>query len=88
MIDIDLARYNNGTMGTVHIRIPVKVLVLHVSDDQCIFSVCGWPKQEQKKIPTFIFGQSILQSLYLIFDAKNKQIGFASPVHSGSTVIY
>ncbi|KAG2234548.1 hypothetical protein INT48_007361, partial [Thamnidium elegans] len=74
MINIDLARYNNGTAGIVHIGVPVKDLILHGTDDQCVFSICAWPKEEQKEDPTFIFGQSILRSLYLIFDAKNKQI--------------
>lgn len=83
-IDIDLARFNNGTEGTVRIGIPVKDLILEVSDDQCMFSICSWPNRKQSD--AFIFGQSILRSLYLIFDARNKQIGFASPVHSSSVV--
>ncbi|GAA5805416.1 hypothetical protein HPULCUR_010932 [Helicostylum pulchrum] len=88
MIDIDLARYSTGTAGTVRIGIPVKDFIFDVAGDQCMFSICGHPKQEQQKeMDTFIFGQSIIRSLYLVFDARNKQIGFASPVHSSTTIV-
>lgn len=84
MIDLVLSQYTNGTAGTVQLGIPVKELILSFGEnDQCIFSICGWPDTDDKnKIPAFIFGNSIIQTLYLVFDSFNLKIGFASPLHS------
>ncbi|KAI8969275.1 aspartic peptidase domain-containing protein [Mycotypha africana] len=37
-------------------------------------------------VPLFIFGDSVLRSIYLVFDSERSQVGFASPVGSNTTV--
>jgi hypothetical protein len=101
-VDFEFARFSNTTAGTVQVSIPVKELVqpqhlgqyLIGKDDTCIFSICSWPESDDdddddksdSKPHVFIFGDSILRSMYLVFDGVRNQTGFASPVGSQTKV--
>jgi hypothetical protein len=100
-VEFEFARFSNGTAGTVQVSIPVRDLVQprHVGqnvtgkDDTCLFSICSWPELNNKsndegdaKSHVFVFGDSILRSMYLVFDGVRNQTGFASPVGSQTKV--
>ncbi|KAI9469824.1 MAG: aspartic peptidase domain-containing protein [Benjaminiella poitrasii] len=94
-VKLEFARFTNGTSGTVSVTIPIKQLVQpqHVEktiagkDDTCIFSICSWPPSddsddvdESNDTTVFVLGDSVLRSMYLVFDAVRDKIGFASPI--------
>ncbi|KAI7907178.1 aspartic peptidase domain-containing protein [Cokeromyces recurvatus] len=100
-IEFEFAQFSNGTAGSVRVSIPVKYLIQpqHVGkamtgeDDTCIFSICSWipgkdnENEDGNETTVFVFGDSVIRSMYLVFDSVRNRIGFASPIDTTIKVI-
>lgn len=82
---------NNSNMKSslVSVDIPISNLILPISKRKCIFGIV--PIDQDELDPgydshMYIIGDSVLRSLYLVFDFGKKQIGLAPSKAQGASV--
>ncbi|CAO3633809.1 unnamed protein product [Cunninghamella echinulata] len=80
---------NNIKSSMVSVDIPISNLILPISKRKCIFGIV--PIDQDELDPgydshMYIVGDSILRSLYLVFDFGKKQIGLAPSKNQGASV--
>ncbi|KAI7866513.1 aspartic peptidase domain-containing protein [Spinellus fusiger] len=74
------------------LSIPVKDLIFPFDSDiapddkKCSFGIAAWSEKRSVDKNSILVGDSILRSMYLVFDMGNHLIGFSQAVGSTSTV--
>jgi hypothetical protein len=55
--------------------------MIPLKGDHCLFGVAPWmktrPSQKMENKGWIMLGDSVLRSIYLVFDMKSHQVGFA-----------
>ncbi|KAI8062711.1 aspartic peptidase domain-containing protein [Gongronella butleri] len=85
-LQLDLAMAGDANQShTLQVTLPMRDLVLpiHQQETKCLFGIAPWIKSSNNKppnqngMPLVLVGDSILRSLYLVFDMQQQRIGFA-----------
>ncbi|CAO3648226.1 unnamed protein product [Cunninghamella blakesleeana] len=88
-LDLPIPSFMKSNHRLVSIQIPISNLILPV-DGQCAFGILPNDDVEFDEFylsNMHIIGDTILRSLYLVFDMENKQIGLAAAKKADSSVI-
>ncbi|KAG0766832.1 hypothetical protein G6F32_006578 [Rhizopus arrhizus] len=63
------------------LNVPVRDLLIPLEGDHCLFGIAPWmktqPSQKMENKGWIMLGDSVLRSIYLVFDMENHQVGFA-----------
>ncbi|CAO3597543.1 unnamed protein product [Absidia cylindrospora] len=100
LLDFELSPKNEATQDPVRITVPICDLVIPLNADhpqqatQCMFGIAPWLQAnsngkslERNGLEMVLIGDSILRSTYLVFDLKQRAIGFAQVKHRADTYV-
>ncbi|KAF7732549.1 hypothetical protein EC973_003296 [Apophysomyces ossiformis] len=82
----------------LHLRVPIRDLVIPLDSNdvsnatQCMFGIAPWLTSGGSAVMNasgmILLGDSVIRSIYLVFDIANHQIGFARATSSPNTALF